>query len=113
VGKNIGNVIFWIGILSLSNSPLLAAEEEDYIFLRAGAGKQGMWSQTRNRQEWEGEDDIAAVIHAGYKSPITKNIWWDVTYTHNSQWFRGIPFDSGENEDVLDSISIGIEYRWY
>ena len=89
-----------------------AGEPDDYIFVRIGAGAQGKWATTNNGTDWEGSDELAAVFHTGYKYPINQDWWLDVTFTHNSQWFRGKPFNS-KGEDELDSLSLGIEYRWY
>jgi len=82
----------------------------DHFFARVGAGTQGMW--TSGGDDWDDNDKLAAVMFAGYRATIVDGWAWDLTYTHNSQWFQSWPVDN-RDEDVLDSISLGLEYRIY
>ena len=82
----------------------------DHFFARVGAGTQGMW--TSGGDDWDDNDKLAAVMFAGYRATIVDGWAWDLTYTHNSQWTQGWPVDD-RGEDVLDSISLGLEYRIY
>ena len=82
----------------------------DHFFARVGAGTQAMW--TSGEDDWDDNDKLAAVMFAGYRATIVDGWAWDLTYTHNSQWTQGWPVDD-RGEDVLDSISLGLEYRIY
>ena len=85
---------------------------DSHAFFRVGAGKQGLWTNTHDRGEWLGDDGVAALLSAGYRSPIEDWLWWDIQYSHNSTWDRGWPFNN-QQEDALDAITLGLEFRFY
>jgi len=95
-------------LLALS-FPAIACD--DHLFFRVGAGKQGDWMANKSSSEWIGEEGIAADISIGYRAPVKDWLWWDITAQHKSAWNRGWPLN-GKDEDELDSLILGLEFRY-
>lgn len=106
----VAGLILIIGMIWFVDS--YACDDEAHLFARVAAGKQGKWLTASGDDEWLGDDDIAAVLSVGGRMPLYDWLWLDLTAQHNSQWTRGEPINH-ESEDELDSITVGLEVRWY
>lgn len=92
-------------IIMLTNAAVAC---EGHAYARLALGKQGQW--LLNESDWEGENNIAAVIAVGYRAPINDWLSWQLEAEHHSHLDRGRPF-TDETEDELDSITLGIQIK--
>ena len=80
------------------------AKASDGFYLEAGVSKNGIF-----QPEWEGRDEVGALLGFGYvwhiHSGDSGDLYLDAAYRHSSQWATGIPFND-DSEDYLDSVGI-------